>query len=205
MGRVNDMRYFILSDGAALRRFGGRALEEPYPCGTCRRMVRLGETDLKVGFGTSPPHPDALAVLFGPELVVSDALRSMIDSMAPPGVRYARVRNRKSRDLPYWQIIVNNHLRVGEGSITGGTGCDECGGFVQLELEPLFLRRIPDEGPVIATLLESKYICLVREDLAAAIRAAGLDVDLVPTYYDGESLPDPGPTFPGQNQDWSDL
>ena len=200
------MRYFILRHIDSFRRCEGRALVEPYACGTCGKAVRPGKTDLKIKFGDCTPEPDLLSAPFGEERVASEALRAVIDSMAPQGVRYAQVRDRNGRELPYWQLIVSNRLRAGYASIGDEPGCDECGkGFVTLNLQPLFLRRIPDEGPVIATLLESPYIWLVREDLAAAIRAAKLVVDLTPTLYDGESLPDPGPTFPGQNQDWSDL
>jgi hypothetical protein len=67
----------------------------------------------------------------------------------------------------------------------------------------MFLRKIEEGGPIIANVLESESLCVIREDLADAIVSAQLDVCLLPAYYDGEVLPDPGPTFPGR--DWSDL
>jgi hypothetical protein len=197
------MKYCLVKTYGELERVDGRPVVESFPCKECGRIVRLGETDLTVRFVTSPPYPDALGVLFGPEWLVSKALRQIIDSVAPSAVKYVAVKTEGGESIDYEQAIVKQGIHAGETSIRGGSFCETCGGSVQLKLEPLFLRRIEDEGPAIAHLTESPAICLMRKDLADAVRSAGLDIDLVATYYDGESLPKPGPTFPGE--DWGEL
>src|SRR5262249_50725752 len=120
-------------------------------------------------------------------------------------VSYAAVRDQDGVQIPYWQVFVQHQLRAGEGSRRRSVFSPEAGRYVGLEVKPLFLARVPGDEPVVATLAESEYICLVRKDRADAISAAKLDVRLEPTFFDGETPPDPGETFPGQNQDWSDL
>jgi len=197
------MRYFYLEVRGELKRLDGEPLVEPYQCPECDRIVRLGGTNLKVRFLNPPPHSDAVGVLFGPEWAASKALSRLTQSKAPFAARYVPVRGRDGEALPYDQVIVRDRVRIGRGSIRGGVECDACGGDVQLTLNPIFLTPIESDGPMIAGVLESPFICVVREDLADAIASARLEVTLVPTLFDGESLPDPGPTFPGH--DWSDL
>src|SRR5262249_57937282 len=109
------MRYFCLDVHGELKRLDGRPLVEPYQCPNCKRIVRLGGTDLKVKFLTSPPYPDALGLQFGPEWVASKGLSRLIDSMAPLTARYVPVRDRQGRLLPYDQVIVRDRVRIGHG------------------------------------------------------------------------------------------
>src|SRR5215831_295890 len=44
-------------------------------------------------------------------------------------------------------------VRIGRGSIRGGIECDACGGHVHLALNPIFLKPIDSDGPMIAGVL----------------------------------------------------
>jgi hypothetical protein len=197
------MRYFQVKTYGELERVTGRPLIEPVPCRTCGRMKRVGETELTVRFVVSPPFPDAVGVLFGPEWAVSGPLRALIDSMDGAAASYARMLLENGEIPSYEQVLVNVRLRVGVESVRGGNTCDECGGYAQLSLDPLYLKRPESAGPLLACLLESPAVVLMREDLVEAIRRASLDIDLFPVFFEGEVAPASGPTSEGQ--DWSDV
>jgi hypothetical protein len=117
--------------------------------------------------------------------------------MGVSAVRYASIRVENGRLAEYEQMIIDSTLRAGEGSIRGGERCEACGGAVQLTLQPLFLRVLQDDGPIIARLAESPAVHLVREDLARELQAQNVDVDMVDTFFDGELPPAAGLTFGG--------
>jgi hypothetical protein len=117
--------------------------------------------------------------------------------MGVSAVRYASIRVENGTLAEYEQMIIDSTLRAGEGSIRGGERCEACGGAVQLTLQPLFLRVLQDDGPIIARLAESPAVHLVREDLARELQAQNVDVDMVDTFFDGELPPAAGLTFGG--------
>lgn len=199
-GRSLVMRYLSLNP------YGNyEVLRREYPvvsdCPTCGRAVKIGARCPEVRLVDPPPLPDALGALDGPEWAGSSRLRSILEASAVAAT-YLHLLNEHHRPLDYHQVILHDTLRVGRRSIRGGTHCVECGGAVQLNLRPFFLERVTD-GPPAARLLESAGVILIREDLAEKARDAGLDLEAVPTLFDDEDPPAPGPT--SDEHDWSDL
>jgi len=199
------VKYFQMKPYGELERVEGQPVVEAPRCGTCGRAKGRGDSSLVVRFTDPEPHPDALGVLFGPEWAASPRMRSVIDAVMDQPPRYEPILSEDGKALVHQQVLLAAALRVGRESIRGGEACEECGGYVQLSLEPLFLRRPVGGEPVLAYLLESPAVILVREDLARALEAAKLDVELAPVLFEGEKEPATTlPTF-DKGSDWSDL
>lgn len=132
-------------------------------------------------------------------------MRNVIASVIEQAPRYESIRDEDGAALAYQQVILVDTLSAGPQSIRGGETCDECGGYVQLSLDPLFVRRPTGDEPVLACLRESLAVILVREDLARALETAKLDVDLTPVFFDGEDVSDPTLPTLDDSSDWSDL
>ena len=199
------MRYFQLKPYGVMERVEGQPVVEAPRCSTCSRVKGRGDSSLVVRFTDPEPHPDALGVLFGQEWAASPRMRSVIDSVIDEPPRYEPILTEDGTALAHKQVLLAHTLRVGRQSIRGGETCEECGGYVQLSLEPLFLRRPVGGEPVLAYLLESPAVILVREDLARALEAAKVDIELSPVLFEGEDAPGVAlPTF-DNGSDWSDL
>ncbi len=185
------MSYFRLRPYGELELVHGRPLGPATQCIACGRVKTTGKTNLTVRFVDQPPYPDALGVLFGPEWAISEGMRALIDSalVLPPD--YSPVRGEDGRFIGFHQVVLKAALRAGRESIRGGSACDVCGGYVQLALDPLFLKRHQGHEPPLAYLLESPGVILVREDVAARLSQAKLDIELVPAYFEGEQASSP--------------
>jgi hypothetical protein len=194
------MRYFSLNPYGELE-----AIQRQYPppttCGKCGRRIPAGAKCAGVRFVDPPPFPDAVGVLDGPEWAVSSRLKVLLESYGGRS-EYAQLVNEAKRPIDYHQVFAYEVLRVGRQSVLGGTPCAECGGFVQLNLKPLYLKRV-NEGPALATLLESPAVVLIREDVAKQAAQSGIDWELEPTLFDDETPPAVQPTFDGD--DWTNL
>jgi hypothetical protein len=139
--------------------------------------------DLTVRFADAPPYPDALGVFYGQEWAISEHMRAVVDSRLQCPPRYSVVRGEDGQPLPYHQVLLDAGLHAGPASIRGGESCGECGGYVQLGLEPLYLTPPERAEPPLAYLFESPGVIVVREDLASAFVEAKLDVELIPAYF----------------------
>jgi hypothetical protein len=194
------MRYFSLNPYGELE-----AIQRQYPpptvCGKCGRSIPAGAKCAGVRFVDPPPYPDAVGVLDGPEWAVSSRLKALLESYGGRS-EYAQLVDETKRSIDYHQVSVCDVLRVGRQSVLGGTSCVECGGFVQLNLKPLYLKRV-NEGPALATLLESPAVVLIREDVAEQAAQSGIEWDLESTLFDDETPLAVRPTFDGD--DWTDL
>jgi hypothetical protein len=122
------MRYLYLEVRGELKRLDGEPLVEPYQCPECNRIVRLGETNLKVRFLNPPRDSDALGVLFGPEWAASKALSRLIQSKAPLAARYVPVRGRHGEAIACDQVIVRDRVRIGRAQSEGASSATHAAG-----------------------------------------------------------------------------
>lgn len=178
------MRYFWLKPYKELELVSGKPIKNPYKCKICGEMIRLGEVDLKVKFVDPPPYPDALGVFYGPEWVVSKSLKQLISAKSPQTLFKSVFENEKK--IQYDQIIIDDTVRIGKNSIKSGSPCKNCGIGARLSLQPLFIQKPVSIFPLIARVLESSSVYVIREDLAIEIRNSVLNVELVETFFDNE-------------------
>lgn len=185
------MRFLRLKPYGELELVSGKPAGDPGICPMCGRRKAIGETELTVRFLDPPPYPDALGVLYGQEWLISEKMRAVIDANMDCSPRYSDVCNENGEVLSFCQVLLDKVVFAGRESILGGEQCEACGGYVQLSLDPLFLKQPTDDWPKLARLFESPGVIVVRDDLGLAFKNAGLDVEMTPVFF--ETVP--GETF----------